>query len=68
LAELWPEQSLWSRTANARSATSDAMAGLAVKAEEVISVENQGWMAELAEDPPAQQAPAGPANVEVPKE
>ena len=54
--------------AAARSATPDAMADLAVNAEEVISVENQGWMAKLAEDPPAQQASAGAANVEVPKE
>jgi hypothetical protein len=30
---------------------------LAVRAERVISVENQGWMAKLAEDPPAQKAP-----------
>lgn len=29
---------------------------LAVRAEEVISVENQGWMAKLAEDPPRQKA------------
>jgi hypothetical protein len=29
---------------------------LAEKAEEVISVENQGWMAKLAEEPPAQRA------------
>lgn len=28
---------------------------LAVKAEDVISVENQGWMAQLAEDPPEQK-------------
>lgn len=31
----------------------DLLARLAVQAEEVISVENQGWMAKLAEDPPA---------------
>jgi hypothetical protein len=31
---------------------------MAVRAEDVISVENEGWMAMLADDPPAQQAPA----------
>lgn len=38
------------------------LAALAVRAEEVISVENQGWMARLAEDPPdpAVSAQAGP--------
>jgi hypothetical protein len=46
----------------ATTATPDALDALAVKAEEVISVENQGWMAKLAEDPPAQQASAGSAS------
>jgi SMODS and SLOG-associating 2TM effector domain 1/Protein of unknown function (DUF4231) len=35
----------------------DELKALAVRAERVISVENQGWMAKLAEDPPAQKAP-----------
>ena len=35
----------------------DELKALAVRAERVISVENQGWMAKLAEDPPAQTAP-----------
>jgi hypothetical protein len=35
----------------------DELKALAVRAERVISVENQGWMAKLAEDPPAQEAP-----------
>jgi hypothetical protein len=35
----------------------DELKVLAVRAERVISVENQGWMAKLAEDPPAQTAP-----------
>ena len=43
------------------SASSETLSELAVKAEEVISVENQGWMAKLAEDPPPQEAPPGPA-------
>jgi len=36
-------------------ATCDQLRELAVKAEDVISVENQGWMARLAEDPPEQR-------------
>jgi hypothetical protein len=28
-----------------------------VRAERVISVENQGWMVKLAEDPPVQETP-----------
>ena len=40
------------------AASEEVLGALAVKAEEVISVENQGWMAKLAEDPPAQQASA----------
>ena len=43
------------------SSSPDELAELAAKAEEVISVENQGWMAKLAEDPPAQQPPTDPA-------
>jgi hypothetical protein len=35
----------------------DELKKLAVRAERVISVENQGWMAKLAEDPPAQKSP-----------
>jgi hypothetical protein len=31
-----------------------------VEAEAVISIENQGWMAKLAEDPPGHEAPAAP--------
>jgi hypothetical protein len=42
----------------ATGASPDVIAELAVRAEDVISVENQGWMAKLAEDPQAQQAPA----------
>ena len=34
----------------------EELSRLAVKAERVISVENQGWMAKLAEDPPQQAA------------
>lgn len=34
----------------------DQLSRLALKAEEVISVENQGWMAKLSEDPPEQKA------------
>lgn len=34
----------------------DRLRELAVEAEDVISVENQGWMAQLAEDPPEQKA------------
>jgi SMODS and SLOG-associating 2TM effector domain 1/Protein of unknown function (DUF4231) len=34
----------------------DQLSRLARKAEDVISVENQGWMAKLAEDPPDQSA------------
>jgi hypothetical protein len=52
----------------ARSAVPEAAAELAAKAEEVISVENQGWMAKLEEDLPAQQAPADASNVESPGE
>ncbi|OLT06307.1 hypothetical protein BJF90_17780 [Pseudonocardia sp. CNS-004] len=44
----------------ASSADPGHMADLAVEAEEVISVENQGWMAKLAEEPPGQKAPAPP--------
>lgn len=42
----------------AAGATTDraVLAALAVQAENVISVENQGWMAKLAEDPPALSA------------
>jgi len=36
--------------------TSAQLSRLARKAEDVISVENQGWMAKLAEDPPEQKA------------
>jgi hypothetical protein len=32
---------------------------LVVKAEEVVSIENKGWMAKLAEDPPDHQVPSG---------
>ena len=39
----------------------DELNALAVRAERVISVENQGWMAKLAEDPPAQTAPEADA-------
>ena len=39
----------------------DELKALAVRAERVISVENQGWMAKLAEDPPAQTAPEADA-------
>ena len=37
--------------------TEEELRKLAVRAERVISVENQGWMSKLAEDPPAQKAP-----------
>jgi len=43
------------RQLNSRATTpglsQDELEQLAVKAEEVISVENRGWMAKLAEDP-----------------
>ncbi len=35
----------------------EELRALVVHVERVISVENQGWMAKLAEDPPAQKAP-----------
>ncbi len=38
----------------------DELRRLATRAERVISVENQGWMAKLAEDPPVHQAPGPP--------
>jgi hypothetical protein len=44
----------------AGSADPDELAALVGAAEEVISVENQGWMAKLAEDPPAHPVPAAP--------
>jgi hypothetical protein len=34
----------------------DELGKLAARAERVISVENQGWMAKLAENPPEQKA------------
>lgn len=40
------------RVKAARSKDTDELRRLAVAAEDVISVENQGWMAKLAEDPP----------------
>jgi hypothetical protein len=46
--------------AAASSASPEVLAEFAVKAEEVISVENQGWMAKLAEDSPEQQASPSP--------
>lgn len=42
----------------AASADPERLAGLAVEAEEAISVENRGWMAKLAEEPPGHAAPA----------
>lgn len=45
----------------AHSAAPDTLADLVVQAEQVISIENQGWMAKLAEDPPAHQVPDVPA-------
>lgn len=39
-------------------ASSDELDALAVSAEEIISVENQGWMAKLAEEPLDHQPPA----------
>jgi hypothetical protein len=44
----------------AGSADPDDVAGLVVEAEGVISVENKGWMAKLAEDPPGHEIPAAP--------
>jgi hypothetical protein len=41
----------------AASADADDVAALVIQAEEVISIENQGWMAKLAEEPPAHKAP-----------
>lgn len=38
-------------------ATEATLAALAVRAEDVISVENQGWMARLAEEPPDHAVP-----------
>lgn len=40
------------RAAQHPGCTDTERAALAVRAEDVISVENQGWMAKLAEDPP----------------
>jgi hypothetical protein len=45
-----------------KAATADSaeeLDALATAAESVISIENQGWMAKLAEEPPEQQATAG---------
>jgi uncharacterized protein (DUF2062 family) len=39
--------------------SADELEALAVSAESVISIENQGWMAKLAEDPPEQKAADG---------
>jgi hypothetical protein len=45
------------RSAAGRSDHSEAaLSDLVLRAEQVISVENQGWMAKLAEDPPDQRA------------
>jgi hypothetical protein len=44
----------------AGSADPDDIADLVIQADEVISVENQGWMTKLAEDPPAHEVPAAP--------
>ena len=46
-----------STAAAVAGATEENLRKLAVRAERVISVENQGWMAKLSEDPPAQKAP-----------
>lgn len=42
-----------------RAASEDALDGLVTAAEAVISVENQAWMARLAEDVPDPQTPQG---------
>lgn len=44
--------------ADVAGVTDDELRRLAVRAERVISVENQAWMAKLAEDPPEQNAQA----------
>jgi len=40
----------------AATADSTELGALAAEAEEVISIENEGWMAKLAEDPAEQKA------------
>lgn len=42
----------------AGSADAEDVEALVIQAEEVISVENQGWMAKLAEEPPGHEAPS----------
>jgi hypothetical protein len=47
------------RSTAASGASADELDALAVSAESVISIENQGWMARLAEDPPEQKTGDG---------
>jgi hypothetical protein len=44
------------RAAESAGRSETELSAMIVQAEEVISVENQGWMAKLAEDPPGRQA------------